>query len=306
MPRPVSSTAAPARGPDHTRISSSLPPVYQEDERSFAQVDAFLGLADELSHVVIERLEDVLTTLGPDATLRWPADLPLDAGADALVEHHLATYDEVARWASVTFPSSWAGTERGLQQRRELLSRCTRLWRRRGTPRGFLSWFCLWFDLPAVGRPYLLEHFKAPGAGLTGEPYTATLFVPTSVPVPSTGDPSATRGFVDWERREEAADFVRRYAPAHVSIRVCFTDPAVFDDLAVLASPPALPDDPTASDLTAYAKAVEQQQNDLNALLCSVVSVVSHASGIHLYECVDAGRGVDRLGVGLLPTDSTD
>jgi hypothetical protein len=297
---------APARGPDHTRLATSLPAVYQEDERSFAQVDAFLGLADELSHAVIERLEDALTILGPDATLRWPADLPLDAGADALVAHHLATYDEVARWASVTFPSSWPGTERGLQQRRELLARCARLWRRRGTPRGFLSWFCLWFDLPAAGRPYLLEHYKAPGAGLTGEPYTATLFVPTSVPVPSTGDPSTAKGFLDWQRREEAAELVRRYAPAHVSMRVCFTDPEVFEDLAVLASPPTLPDDPTPADVTAYATAVEQQQNDLNALLCSVVSVVSHASGIHLYQCIDAGRGVDRLGVGLLPTDSTD
>ena len=147
--------------------------------------------------------------------------------------------------------------------------------------------------------------FKAPGNGLTAEPYTATLFVPTSVPVPSTGDPSTAKGFVDWERREEAVDFVRRYAPAHVDLRVCFTDPAVFTDLAVLASPPTLPATPTADEVTAYAIAVQQQQADLNALLCSVVSVVSHASGIHLYECIDAGRGVDRLGVGLLPTDST-
>jgi len=304
-PWPAGPSTAPARGPDHTRLASQLPAVYQEDEASFAQVDAYLGLADELSHAVVEHLEDLLTALGPDATLRWPADLPLDAGAAALVAHHLETYDEVARWASVTFPTSWPGTERGLQQRRELLARCTRLWRRRGTPRGFLSWFCLWFDLPAAGRPYLLEHFKAPGAGLTAEPYTATLFVPTSVPVPSTGEPSTAKGFVGWERREEAVDFVRRYAPAHVDLRVCFTDPAVFTDLAVLASPPTLPATPTADEVTAYAIAVQQQQADLNALLCSVVSVVSHASGIHLYECIDAGRGIDRLGVGLLPTDST-
>ena len=66
-----------------------------------------------------------------------------------------------------------------------------------------------------------------------------------------------------------------------------------------------MPATPTADEVTAYAIAVQQQQADLNALLCSVVSVVSHASGIHLYECIDAGRGVDRLGVGLLPTDST-
>lgn len=283
------------RSPDYTRLSAQLPAVYQEDAVSFAQVDAYLGLADELNHAVVERLEDLALAVGPDATLRWPADLPLDAGADALLGSYLDAYDEVATWASFTFPASWPSSEGGLERRREFLARCARLWRRRGTPRGFLSWFSLYFGLmPGDPAPYLLEHYKAPGPSFTGEPWTATLFVP------STPDLEA------WGRREEAADFVRRYAPAHVLIRVCFVDPAVFDDLAVLASPPSLPDKPTATDVATYAEAVEQQQNDLNALLCSVVSVVSHSSAIHIYECIDEGRSTDRLGVGLLPTDSTD
>jgi hypothetical protein len=282
------------RSPDWTRLSAQLPPVYQEDAVSFAQVDAYLGLADELSHAVVERLEDLLLAVGPDAVLRWPTDLPFDAGSDALLTAYLNAYDDAARWASFTFPASWTRDEAGLARRREFLARCARLWRRRGTPRGFLSWFSLYFGMPADGpQPYLLEHYKAPGASITGEPYTATLFVPS------------TSGFDAWERREEAADFVRRYAPAHVLIRVCFVDPAVFDDLAVIASPPTLPAEPTAADVADYAKAVEQRQKDLNALLCSVVSVVSHESAIHSYECIDEGRSIDRLGVGLLPTDST-
>ncbi|MFI7480972.1 hypothetical protein ACH9EU_01010 [Kocuria sp. M1R5S2] len=279
------------RSPDHTRLSAQLPAVYQEDAVSFAQVDAYLGLADELSHAVVERLEDLLTGLGPDAVLRWPTDLPLDAGADALLDAYLGAYDDVAAWAGFVFPASWTRDEAGLGRRREFLARCARLWRRRGTPRGFLSWFCLYFGLPPAGAPYLLEHFTAPGPGLTGLPYTATLFVP------------GTPGFDTWARRAEAAGFVRRYAPAHVRVRVCFVDPDVFEDLAVLGSPPVLPEDPTASDVADYAAAVEQQQRDLNALLCSVVSVVSHESGVHIHECIDEGRSVDRLDVGLLPTE---
>lgn len=282
------------RSPDYTRLSAQLPAVYQEDAVSFAQVDAYLGLADELNRAVVERLEDLLPGLGPDAVLRWPAELPFDAGADALLASRLAVYDDVAAWAGFVFPASWPRDEAGLAQRREFLARCARLWRRRGTPRGFLSWFCLWFGLPVSAAPYLLEHFKAPGASITGEPYTATLFVP------------GTEVFDAWDRRAEAAEFVRRYAPAHVHVRVCFTAPELFDDLAVLASPPVLPEDPSASDLDSYATAVAQQQRDLNALLCSVVSVVSHESGVHLHQCIDGGRGVDRLDVGRLPTESTE
>lgn len=279
------------RSPDHTRLAAQLPAVFHDDGASFAQVDAFLGLADELSHAIVERLEDLLMTLGPDAMLRWPTDVPLDAGADALLASYLATYDEVAAWLSFTYPASWTADEPGLARRREFLARSARLWRRRGTPRGFLSWFALYFDVADTHLPHLLEHFKAPGSGVTGEPYTATLFIPS------------TTQFSQWGRREEAADFVRQYAPAHVSMRVCFVTPGMFTTLGVFAAPPTLPDNPSEAQLAAYAADVATKQADLNGLLCSAVSVVSHDSGIHVYECLDEGRTVDRLDVGLLPTD---
>lgn len=279
------------RSPDHTRLAAQLPAVYHDDAASFAQVDAFLGLADELSHAIVERLEDLMMTLGPDAVLRWPTDLPYDAGTDALLASYFATYDEVASWASFTFPSSWDKDQSGLARRREFLARSARLWRRRGTPRGFLSWFALYFGVAATDRPHLLEHFKAPGLAVTGEPYTATLFIPS------------TPQFTEWGRREEASEFVRRYAPAHVAMRVCFVPTDMFTTLAVFAAPPTLPDNPTNAQVAAYAAQIATKQADLNALLCSVVSVVSHDSGIHVYECIDEGRTIDRLGVGLLPTD---
>jgi hypothetical protein len=280
------------RSPDYTRLAAQLPPVYQDDEASFAQVDAYLGLADELNHAIVERVEDVLLALGPDATLRWPSDLPLAAGRDALLASYLATYDEVARWVGFAFPAAWGTEEAGLARRRALLARSARLWRRRGTPRGFLSWFALYFgldgDVPEM--PYLLEHYQAPGAGLSGEPWTATLFVPL------------TATFQPWLRREEAAEFARRYAPAHVLMRVCFVDPEAFAALGVLVAAPTLPVDPKPADLAAYEADLATQQADLNQLLCSVVSVVDHGSAIHIFECIDKGEHKDRLDVGRLPT----
>lgn len=281
------------RSPDYTRLASQLPAVYQDDQASFAQVDAYLGLADELSHAVIERLEDQMLALGPDASLRWPADLPLDAGRDALLASYLRAYDVVAAWVGFTFSTSWGTDEAGLVRRRELLARSARLWRRRGTPRGFLSWFALYFGLTDNAQPdmpYLLEHHKAPGAGLSGQPFTATLFVPL------------INTFQPWARREEAAEFVRRYAPAHVLMRVCFMDPKTFATLGVLVADPVLPANPTDAQLTQYRAALATQQADLNQLLCSVVSVVDHSSAVHIYECIDQGEHKDRLDVGRLPT----
>ncbi|WP_328875178.1 hypothetical protein OHT76_36745 [Streptomyces sp. NBC_00287] len=277
------------RSPDYTRLATQLPAVYQQNPVSFAQVDAYLGLADELNRAIVERLEDLLTGLGPDAVLRWPADVPLDAGADALLRSYLATYDEVAAWTGFVFPESWPRTEAGLARRRQFLARSARLWRRRGTPRGFLSWFALYFGLAGVDRlPYLLEHYKTPGNVATLAPYTATLFVP------------APR-FTEWARRQEAVDFVYRYAPAHVSMRVCFVDPDRFAQ-PPLSNPPVLPDSPTEAELQAYADAVATHQQELNALLCSTVSEIDHKNGIHIHACIDEGRPHDRLGVGRLPT----
>lgn len=281
------------RSPDYTRIASQLPAVYQDDQASYAQVDAYLGLADELNHAVVERLEDLMLSLGPDATLRWPADLPLDAGRDALLAAYLTAYDEVAAWVGFRFPAAWGVEEAGLTRRRELLARAARLWRRRGTPRGFLSWFALYFGLDdevQTRRPYLLEHYKAPGAGLSGQPWTATLFVPL------------VETFEPWARREEAVEFVRRYAPAHVLMRVCFVDPATFAALGVLVADPTLPPGANAAALAQYRADLATQQADLNQLLCSVVSVVNHGSAVHIYECIDQGEHKDRLDAGRLPT----
>lgn len=274
------------RSADYTRLAQYLPAVYSDDAASFAQIDAFLGLVDELNHAYLERLEDLALTLGPDAALRWPTDLPLDAGGDALIEAYLAVYDEVATWAAMTFPPSWTRDEDGVVQRRELLARTARVWRRRGTPRGFLDWFCLCFQVAPADRPYLLEHFKVPGGwpepGLTG-----TLFVPSS------------EQFSDFRRRHEAIEFVNRYAPAHVLLRVCWARP----DFELADPPDPMGPGASATEIAAYLEDVDDYREKLRTLICDTVSFIDHPNGIRIWECVDAGRDIDRLGVGRLPTD---
>jgi hypothetical protein len=85
-------------------------------------------------------------------------------------------------------------------------------------------------------------------------------------------------------------------------MRVCFVDPKAFAALGVLAADPVLPTKPTADDLKKYRADLATQQADLNQLLCSVVSVVNHASAVHIFECIDGGANKDVLDVGRLPT----
>lgn len=271
---------------DYTRLAGYLPAVYADDAASYAQIDAYLGLVDELNHAYLERLEDLSLTLGPDAALRWPADLPYDAGGDALLESYLAVYDEVATWAAFTFPASWGRDTDGVTLRRAFLARAARLWRRRGTPRGFLDWFCLAFGIGPDARPYLLEHFKVPGPQVPDPELTGTLFVP------------ATEQFSDYRRRHEAVEFVDRYAPAHVLLRVCWVRPDF-----TLPDPPEPPEDPTPTQTEEFHAEVDAYRADLRALLCSITSTVDHRIGIRIWMCIDEGRSIDRLDVGRLPSE---
>lgn len=266
---------------DYLPLAQDLPAVYQEEEASFAQLDSYLGLVDELDRGVLRRLEGITSWLSPLATETWPPALPFDAGEDAVRDATLALLDELAEWTGFRFPTSWARDAEGIARRRAFLLKSARLWRRRGTPRGFLDWFCLAFAVAEDDRPYLLEHFKfgTPVAadGETGpEPWLrATLLV------------RSTETFADVSRRREAIAFVDRYMPAHVHARVCWVKP----DFALedIPGPGA-----SAADIESYRIRVRR-------LLCSLVSFVDHANGIRIWECIDEGRAVDRLGAGRLP-----
>ncbi len=270
--------------PDYLPLAAELPAVYQDDAESFAQVSSYLGLADELQREFVDALDDLTSWLSPLATGMWPPGLLPDAGADAVLDAQLATLEEAARWVGFAFPPSWPRSAEGLTKRREFLLKAARLWRRRTTPRGFLDWFCLAMDIAPEHRPWLMEHFKfgtpsGPG-GVTGpDPgLRATLFVPS------------TAQFLDFSRRREAIGFVERHAPAHVLMRVCWVNETFEQDL--LAPVPA--PDATAAQVAQYRERVRR-------ILCSLVSKIEHQHAIRIWECVDEGRDVDRLGVGRLP-----
>lgn len=225
----------PDHGALYRPVAEHLPAVYQEDEASWNQVTGFLGLVDELYRAYVAQLEDVTTWLSPAAANVQPPGLsshaqPPAAGgpaAGALAEQELL--DELASWFSFTFPLSWSGgdleapQDRLRRKERAFVLRAARIFRRRGTPQGFVDWFCFAFDVPETDRPVLIEHFKyrpsGDPSGLTAadpDPYglRVTLLVPR------------TAAFDDYRRRREAADFVRHWLPAHLLTTVCWVDPA--------------------------------------------------------------------------------
>ncbi len=271
--------------PDYLPLSLGLPAVYQDDQVAFAQLDSYLDLADTLIRSGLTALEDAETWLSPESLDQWPTALAADAGRDAVHDAQWAVQDELAAWTGFAFPPSWPTGAAGLKRRRAYLRRAVRLWRDRGTPRGFVSWFCLAFaDATGSTAPVLVEHFRVadptdPGVADFDPWLRATLFV--------RGD----QRFADYGRRREAIAFVDRYAPAHVAIRVCWVGRRF-----TLPTPPK-------SDAGPVAVATWQQQ--MRDLLCSVVSEVDHGLGIRIWQCADEGRPQDRLDVGQIPASHT-
>jgi hypothetical protein len=265
---------------DYTRLPAHLPAIYADDAGSFAQVESYLGLVDDLGRAYVERLDELATWLSPDAVALWPGDVRVDGGGDAVLARYRAIYDELARWFAFTVPPSWGSAADSLAQARTFLARAARFWRRRATPRGFVDWFTFWFRVAPADRPFLVEHFKfgvPTSGGQTGpDPeLRATLFVPS------------TAQFSDFNRRKEAIAFGDRYAPSHVQLRVCWV-------------PPGWTLEPVPGQGAAPA-AIEAYRTRVNTILCSLVSFVDHANGIRIWECIDEGRPVDRLNVGQLP-----
>jgi hypothetical protein len=261
---------------EYAAIAYDLPPVYQDDVASFAQLDGYLSLVDEVLRSYAERLAELPAWLSPAASV-WPPGVAADAGWAEVRAALVELYDALGEWFAYRFPGSWRTDAAGLRRRREFVARAARIWRRRGTPRGFLDWFCLYFGIAAADRPLLFEHFKYGAEAGHPLPWLrATLLVPTAVQ------------FQEYARRAEAAAFVSRYAPSHVLMRLCWTAPGF--------APPAVPAPGAgAAALNAYRAAVR-------ALLCELVDDVPHGVAIHLGECADEGGPRDRLDVGRLPT----
>ena len=273
---------------DYTRLAQYLPAVYQDDAASFAQIDAFLGLADELNHAYLERLDDLSLVLGPDAALRWPTDLPLDAGRDALARRvPVRATTRWPRWAAFAFPAV-VGARRG---RRRAAAHVPG----QGGP-----------DLAAPRHAARVPRLVLPGLRDRRRRRGRTCSSTSRCPVRRSSTRSSrgtlfvpsTSQFSDYRRRHEAVG-VRRLVRAGARAAAGLLDPPGLRR----PGPARLPADPTPEQVAAFQAAVDLYRADLRALLCSITSFIDHANGIRIWECIDEGRSIDRLDVGHLPSE---
>jgi hypothetical protein len=263
----------------YTPIAAHLPGAYQQDADSYEQVSGYLGLVDELLRGAAAQLDDLLLWLSPDMRSLRPPGLAPDAQVGEIYARYRALADELASWFGYRFPGSWErrdDPDAELNRKRAFLQRAARLWRRRGTPRGFYAWLVFAFDLwDPQARPIMIEHFRyrdddSAGAAEGDEDdfaHRVTLLVPL-------GD-----RFPDMRRRRELADWVERQAPAHLQVRVCWLAPG---------DPRYTGFDPTKPD-------------DVRTLLRTIASYTPLEEGIHLEAPPIEGRAQDSLGLATLP-----
>jgi hypothetical protein len=266
------------RPPAYTPIVEHLPAVYQDDAASFAQVSGYLGLLDELLRDAVLTLDDALLWLSPEFRALHPPGLPADAPVEDVYARYRGVADELASWFGYRFPHSWErrdDPDSELNRKRAFLWRAARLWRRRGTPRGFYVWLAFSFDLwDPQERPVMIEHFRyrdtdvgASAADDDDFAHRVTLLVPLS------------DRFPDLRRRRELIAWVEREAPAHLFVRVCWL---ARDDKRLTGFDP--------SDAPA-----------VRTLLRTVATYTPLEDGIHLETPPPEGRAQDSLGHGTLP-----
>ncbi len=231
----------PEHGALYRPIAEHLPAVYQEDELSWDELTGFLESLDELFRAYVAELEDLPAWLSPAAAGVQPPGLstraqpPVAGESAAGAFREQALLEELASWFAFSIPPSWddgpaeAQADALRRKERELVLRAARIFRRRGTPQGFVDWFCFAFDIPAGERPVLIEHFKYrppgdPSGATAAEPDPYGLRVTLLVP--------RTDAWDDYRRRREAAEFVRAWLPAHLLAALCWVDPeAAWDPL---------------------------------------------------------------------------
>ncbi len=262
-------------------LRDHLPGLYHEDPESWAEVSDFLEIADHLFRAYLVELEDLPVWLSPGARSVPPPGVPPDQAAGTMYRQHDALFRELAAWTAWEIPGSWRtdSRERNLDRIEGFLSRAARVWRRRGTPRGFSSWFCLYFRLyRRRERPILIEHFKyrPPEESSTGaSPEDVdewALRVTLLVPVTST--------FEAYARRREARRFLDRHLPAHLVGRLCWVPEGFALDL--------------------------DDEDAVRGVIRTLGSYVPHDDGIHLLSPPERGRIQDLLDSGHLPGGGTE
>ena len=207
-PAGARSGVRPDVAPDYLPLPAHLPAVYADDAASFAQLESYLGLVGRSQPGVPRadrRAGDMAQPGGRRPVARRPADRRRRRRGPRSVSRRVRRARPLVRVHVPALVGNRTPTRSA--QRREFLARAARLWRRRGTPRGFVDWFVFWFRVDAADRPFLVEHFKfgmpTGSAGEQGaDPSSrATLFVPS------------TEQFSDFSRRREAIALRRPLRP---------------------------------------------------------------------------------------------
>ncbi len=264
----------------YRELADHLPGLYREDPESWAELSGYLEVVDHLFRAYLIELEDLPVWLSPSARSVGPPGVPPDQAAGTMYRQYDALFEELAAWSGWKIPGSWRtdSRERNLDRIEGFLSRAARVWRRRGTPRGFASWFCLYFRLyRSRERPYLIEHFKyrPPDAATAGanpdDEDEWALRVTLLVPVTST--------FEEYARRREARQFLDRHLPAHLLGRLCWVPEGFSLDL--------------------------DDEGAVRDVIRGLGSFVPHDDGIHLLSRPERGRVQDLLDSGHLPGGGT-
>ncbi|MGZ4354324.1 MAG: hypothetical protein ACXVZ4_12330, partial [Gaiellaceae bacterium] len=180
-----------------------------------------------------------------------------------------------ADWFAFAFPETWRvpdDRDAELDRKREFLLRAARIWRRRGTPRGFYAWLCFWFGIDGTAdhdeRPLLIEHYKyrAVEDDVDGA-WTISLYVPV------------TSRWDDYGRRRELVEFCARHLPAHLVVRICWI----------------------GADDTRYTEFDPTDVAAVRTLLATAGDYTPEVDGIHLEREEPKGSPLDRLDQGTLP-----
>lgn len=157
---------------------SELPEIYRRDSRSWEQIQDYMGMVDSLCRQYLNDLIEFPLWMSPAALDLFPPGSSFTQSARKIAEQQNAALDEVARWMAFDFPQHeiWQinrsdnvqQCRQVLERKADLLRRLPKLFRERGTPKGFLAFFCFCFGLDPRSEnecPILIEHFNYRGTG---------------------------------------------------------------------------------------------------------------------------------------------
>ena len=134
----------------YTPIAEELPHIYRTGDReSWRQVQVYLSLVDGVCRHYLNQLVELPAVLSPAARFLTPPGEDESSSLTDIQCRRNQLLDKVANWFGCVFPDyiDWRvdaalSTDHNnevIRRKSDFLRRCPSLWRRRGTPTGFLA-----------------------------------------------------------------------------------------------------------------------------------------------------------------------